>query len=548
MALGALEEAEALIEIAGPENPELFRRYFDIGLLLDRTDAACAALRENAALSPTLPARIVCLARDGDWNAAEITLTLGRNVGEIDGEQEAALARFLDPEVFEGVPDPPPPEPSRRSTSCCARRSGCRGRPATCRPAFLHKDLADYLPMRGRIEAAETLVLNGAIAPATLFAAYRAGPPAASGGLWDRAAAIQALDAALAAAAAPPESPQATAAAALRPTSQPPRRARRRPQPSPTPSPPPTPPSTPAASGQPSPRNTPPPSPPSDSARLTAETRMRLFELLLLAGLPEEAAAAARPARRRPGSTARHRRLRADHPAERPRRRPRRRAPARRGGGRPQRPRAARRPRRPPRRPARRRPPGRGDLRRPRPARRGPARRPAVAARGPLRAAPRRARARRPPHRPRDPARRRSRMTAATWLPRFLEAIQAERDAAHNTLAAYARDLTDFAAFLAGRGGDLATAGRADIEAYLADLDDRGMARATRARRLSAIRQLYHFAFVEGWRGDDPAALLKGPRRPAACRPPSPRPTSTACSPPRAPTAAPRPNACAPPR
>ena len=39
------------------------------------------------------------------------------------------------------------------------------------------------------------------------------------------------------------------------------------------------------------------------------------------------------------------------------------------------------------------------------------------------------------------------------------------------------------------------------------------MALATRARRLSAIRQLYRFAFLEGWREDDPAALIKGPKR-----------------------------------
>jgi integrase/recombinase XerD len=103
-------------------------------------------------------------------------------------------------------------------------------------------------------------------------------------------------------------------------------------------------------------------------------------------------------------------------------------------------------------------------------------------------------------------------MTPA-WLPPFLEALQAERDAARNTLEAYARDLRDFAAFLAGRGVELATAGRGDIEAYLEDLADRGMARATRARRLSAIRQLFRFAFLEGWRSDDPAALLKGPKR-----------------------------------
>ena len=101
----------------------------------------------------------------------------------------------------------------------------------------------------------------------------------------------------------------------------------------------------------------------------------------------------------------------------------------------------------------------------------------------------------------------------ADWVGRYLEAIQAERDAARNTLLSYHRDLTDFAAFLKTRGRDYAAADRDDIDGYLVDQQDRGMAQATRARRLSAIRQFYRFAFLEGWRSDDPAALIKGPRR-----------------------------------
>jgi integrase/recombinase XerD len=93
----------------------------------------------------------------------------------------------------------------------------------------------------------------------------------------------------------------------------------------------------------------------------------------------------------------------------------------------------------------------------------------------------------------------------------FLEALAAERGAAANTLAAYARDLQDFAEY-----GDAALddANRADIEAYLANLEARGMSAATRARRLSSLRQYYRFAFSEGWRADDPAARISGPGRP----------------------------------
>jgi integrase/recombinase XerD len=99
------------------------------------------------------------------------------------------------------------------------------------------------------------------------------------------------------------------------------------------------------------------------------------------------------------------------------------------------------------------------------------------------------------------------------WIAPFLEALSAERGAAANTLAAYARDLRDLADWLAERGRDGASATRADVEGWLVDLEARGLSTATRARRLSAARGLFRFAFEEGWRADDPAAALEGPRR-----------------------------------
>jgi len=99
------------------------------------------------------------------------------------------------------------------------------------------------------------------------------------------------------------------------------------------------------------------------------------------------------------------------------------------------------------------------------------------------------------------------------WIAVFLEARAAESGAAANTLAAYARDLSDYAAWLDRRGGLIETATQADIEAYLTDLDAQGMATATRARRLSSIRQIYAFAVGDGLRRDNPASRISGPRR-----------------------------------
>jgi len=64
-------------------------------------------------------------------------------------------------------------------------------------PPYLFGDLALSTPLRQRMEAAERLVETAAITPPLLFATYRGGRPASSGGIWGRAAAVQALDRAL---------------------------------------------------------------------------------------------------------------------------------------------------------------------------------------------------------------------------------------------------------------------------------------------------------------------------------------------------------------
>lgn len=100
------------------------------------------------------------------------------------------------------------------------------------------------------------------------------------------------------------------------------------------------------------------------------------------------------------------------------------------------------------------------------------------------------------------------------WIAAFLDAQAAEAGAARNTQLAYARDLRDFTDWLNARGGSLGRADQHTIEDYLIGCEAAGLASTTRARRLSSIRQLFRFAFAEGWRSQDPAARLKGPGRP----------------------------------
>ena len=104
-----------------------------------------------------------------------------------------------------------------------------------------------------------------------------------------------------------------------------------------------------------------------------------------------------------------------------------------------------------------------------------------------------------------------AKVEADRWISTFLDAQAADLGAARNTRLAYGRDLIDFADWLARNGATFATADRAKVEAYLVHCDAQGLAKSTRARRLSSIRQLFRFAFDEGWRGDNPALRISGP-------------------------------------
>jgi integrase/recombinase XerD len=94
----------------------------------------------------------------------------------------------------------------------------------------------------------------------------------------------------------------------------------------------------------------------------------------------------------------------------------------------------------------------------------------------------------------------------------FLEMLSAERGAAKNTLAAYRRDLVDYASALSAKGLSFDNADRSAISAYLALLKQAGLSTATSARRLSALRQFHQFLVSERIRPDDPTRIIEGPK------------------------------------
>ena len=197
LALGALEQAAALIDAAGATTPGMFRRAFDVALLTGAEDRACETMAAAPHLAPTVPAQIFCLARSGDWDTAALTLHSAEALGEIGPDQAALLARFLDPDLFEGDPVPPAPNPVTPLDWMMFEAIGeplaTEGLPV----AFSYAELAPRAGWKAQIEAAERLTRGGTIPPNVILGLYTERAPAASGGVWDRAEAFQRFETAL---------------------------------------------------------------------------------------------------------------------------------------------------------------------------------------------------------------------------------------------------------------------------------------------------------------------------------------------------------------
>lgn len=198
MELGAPDPAQALAQQAGPaDTPARFARWFDATLLTGDEARACAALTARPYLSPDYAPQIYCAMQRGDWPTAALLLDSAGTLGLMDDSDFALLDSFLTPEMSDLAPplsrpaDPTPLE---------FRIFEAIGEPMPTAPlprAFAAADLRDLAGWKAQLEASERLTRSGALNPNHLLGLYTQRDPAASGGVWDRVAALQAFEDAL---------------------------------------------------------------------------------------------------------------------------------------------------------------------------------------------------------------------------------------------------------------------------------------------------------------------------------------------------------------
>ena len=98
---------------------------------------------------------------------------------------------------------------------------------------------------------------------------------------------------------------------------------------------------------------------------------------------------------------------------------------------------------------------------------------------------------------------------------RFLDHLTDDRSLAPNTLSAYRCDLQQFVRYLLPRLTDIrlpvAAVERQTIREFVAELRANGLKRATQARKLTAVRALFHYLRREGVVAVNPAAGIPTP-------------------------------------
>lgn len=104
-------------------------------------------------------------------------------------------------------------------------------------------------------------------------------------------------------------------------------------------------------------------------------------------------------------------------------------------------------------------------------------------------------------------------MSDADVIENFVDALWSEQGLSDLTLAAYRSDLQGFARWLVTQNNQLLTAGREDLQGYLAQRVAEDVSPRTSARLLSSLKRFYGYHLREQHITTDPSALIAAPKQ-----------------------------------
>ena len=191
--IGALEEAETIINQVTPIDSALFKRLAEISFLTGRVSYMCKKLMENPGVSKDWAIRVICLSRLNEWDAAALILSSAVSLNLLNNNLEILLINYLDPNLMQ-----PPPAFNNNSfdeIEFYLRNITKSFTPKTTDSVkYRYATLTNSNNPRNKILAAEELVIKKSINISTLFDTYRTYRINGATGFWDRMVAMKNLD------------------------------------------------------------------------------------------------------------------------------------------------------------------------------------------------------------------------------------------------------------------------------------------------------------------------------------------------------------------
>mgnify|MGYP001245473605 FL=1 len=171
--LGALDEAEELLNYIKEPSIEFMKRKIEVASLNGRLSKTCDLANKYPNFKGMLQFKIICLVRNNDWQAAALAFTVGSSLKQFSQKEEQLLLNFLDPDIesnynnrvaisdlsptnfylMHGNKELIPPEDIPNKYAYAFSRSG--------------------MSPKVRIKSAEQLASNYVVNPNTLFNLYR---------------------------------------------------------------------------------------------------------------------------------------------------------------------------------------------------------------------------------------------------------------------------------------------------------------------------------------------------------------------------------------
>lgn len=191
--LGALEQANELMNRSGGKGKELDARRFDIALLTNTEHQPCSSIRTRTIDAPSFTHQIYCYVRLGEWKNAELVFEAAKTIGDFTSQEELIVTMFLFPELALSIAN----QEFVQLTPLLFRMlkdSGFYNYHQDIEPSLAFHLKDSSLEWRTRIESLEKLVRSNSLPFETLLVAYTESKPPSTDGVWERVRVVQALE------------------------------------------------------------------------------------------------------------------------------------------------------------------------------------------------------------------------------------------------------------------------------------------------------------------------------------------------------------------